>query len=104
MIEIKDVSKKYKNGTHALYNINLNIDAKEFVYIVGSTGSGKSTLIKILNGEEIPTSGDAIVNGVNVGKLKFNKVPLYRRNIGVVFQDYRLLPKQNVYENVWLLI
>lgn len=100
MIEIKDVSKKYKNGTHALYNINLNIDAKEFVYIVGSTGSGKSTLIKILNGEEIPTSGDAIVNGVNVGKLKFNKVPLYRRNIGVVFQDYRLLPRKTVFENV----
>lgn len=100
MINIKNVSKTYKNGTHALYNINLDIDEKEFVYIVGSTGSGKSTLIKILNGEEIPTEGEAIVNGIDVGKLKFSKVPLYRRNIGVVFQDYRLLPRKTVFENV----
>lgn len=100
MISIKDVSKTYKNGTHALYNINLDIQDKEFVYIVGSTGSGKSTLIKILNGEEIPTSGSAIVNGTDVGKLRFSKVPLYRRGIGVVFQDYRLLPKRTVFENV----
>lgn len=100
MISIKDVSKTYKNGTHALYNINLEIQDREFVYIVGSTGSGKSTLIKILNGEEIPTSGEAVVNGVNVGKLRFSKVPLYRRGIGVVFQDYRLLPRRTVFENV----
>lgn len=100
MISIKDVSKTYKNGTHALYNINLEIKDREFVYIVGSTGSGKSTLIKILNGEEVPTSGEAVVNGVNVGKLRFSKVPLYRRGIGVVFQDYRLLPKRTVFENV----
>ncbi len=100
MISIKDVSKTYKNGTHALYNINLEIKDREFVYIVGSTGSGKSTLIKILNGEEVPTSGEALVNGVNVGKLRFSKVPLYRRGIGVVFQDYRLLPKRTVFENV----
>ena len=100
MISIKDVSKTYKNGTHALYNINLEIKDLEFVYSVGSTGSGKSTLIKILNGEEVPTSGEALVNGVNVGKLRFSKVPLYRRGIGVVFQDYRLLPKRTVFENV----
>lgn len=100
MIEIKNVSKTYDNGTHALYNINLTINAEEFVYIVGSTGSGKSTLIKLLDGEEIPTDGDVIVNDVNVGKLKFKKVPLYRRNVGVVFQDYRLLPRKTVFENV----
>ena len=100
MIEIKNVSKTYDNGTHALYNINLEINAEEFVYIVGSTGSGKSTLIKLLDGEEVPTDGDVIVNDVNVGKLKFKKVPLYRRNVGVVFQDYRLLPRKTVFENV----
>ncbi len=100
MISIRDVSKTYKNGTHALYNINLEIQDREFVYIVGSTGSGKSTLIKILNGEEIPTSGEVMVNGTNVGKLRFGKVPLYRRGIGVVFQDYRLLPRRTVFENV----
>ena len=100
MIEIKNVSKTYDNGTQALYNINLEINAEEFVYIVGSTGSGKSTLIKLLDGEEVPTDGDVIVNDDNVGKLKFKKVPLYRRNVGVVFQDYRLLPRKTVFENV----
>ncbi len=100
MIEIENVFKKYKNGTHALNGISLEVKDEEFIYIVGSTGSGKSTLIKILNGEEIPTSGKAIVNGIDVGKLRFSKVPLYRRNVGVVFQDYRLLPRKTVFENV----
>lgn len=100
MIEIENVFKKYKNGTHALNGISLEVKDEEFIYIVGSTGSGKSTLIKILNGEEIPTSGKAVVNGIDVGKLRFSKVPLYRRNVGVVFQDYRLLPRKTVFENV----
>ncbi len=114
MIKFDKVSKTYKNGTHALYDISLDIKDGEFVYIIGETGSGKSTMIKILDGEELPTSGDVIVTGininkkkkdnkdedVNVGKLKKRKVPLYRRNIGVVFQDYRLLPKKTVFENV----
>lgn len=100
MIKIENVSKKYKNGTHALYNINLEVKDEEFIYIVGSTGSGKSTLIKILNGEEIPTEGKVYVNDIDVGKLRFSKVPLYRRNVGVVFQDYRLLPRKTVFENV----
>lgn len=100
MIEIKNVSKTYKTGTHALYNINLSIGDGEFVYIIGPTGSGKSTLIKLLDGEEVPSSGDVIVSDINVGKLKYSKVPLYRRNIGVVFQDFRLLPKKTVFENV----
>ena len=100
MIKINNASKIYKNGTHALYDLNLEIQDSEFVYIVGSTGSGKSTLIKLLDGEEIPSSGSVIVNDVNVGKLRHSKVPLYRRTIGVVFQDYRLLPKKTVFENV----
>ena len=83
MLELKHIAKTYKNGVNALYNINLKIDQGEFVYIIGPTGSGKSTLIKLLDGEEIPTKGKVEVAGINVGKLKHSKVPLYRRNIGV---------------------
>ena len=100
MIEFKSVSKTYKNGTHALYDINLKVEDGEFAYIVGPTGSGKSTLIKLLDGEEIPTNGHVIVSGVDVGRLKKSKVYLYRRKIGVVFQDYKLLPEKTVFENV----
>lgn len=100
MIYLENVSKCYKNGVNALDNINLQINDGEFVYIIGSTGSGKSTLIKLLDGEEIPTTGTVSVEGINVGKLKHNKVPYYRRNIGVVFQDFRLLPEKTVFENV----
>ena len=83
-----------------MYDVNLKIDQGEFVYIIGPTGSGKSTLIKLLDGEEIPTKGKVEVTGINVGKLKHSKVPLYRRNIGVVFQDFRLLESKTVFENV----
>ena len=100
MIKIENVSKTYKNGTHALSNISLEIKDGEFVYIIGPTGSGKSTLIKLLNGDEVPNSGTVLVNDLNVGKLRHSKVPVYRRNIGVVFQDYRLLPRKTVFENV----
>ena len=100
MIDLKDVSKAYPNGVHALNHVNLHIDKGEFVYVIGATGSGKSTLIKVLNGEEVPDEGTVIVGGVNVGGLKHRKVPYYRRNIGCVFQDYRLLPKLTVYENI----
>ena len=89
-----------KNGVNALYDVNLKIDQGEFVYIIGPTGSGKSTLIKLLDGEEIPTKGKVEVTGINVGKLKHSKVPLYRRNIGVVFQDFRLLERKTVFENI----
>ena len=99
-MELKHVGKTYKNGVNALYNINLKIDQGEFVYIIGPTGSGKSTLIKLLDGEEIPTKGKVEVTGINVGKLKHSKVPLYRRNIGVVFQDFRLLERKTVFENI----
>lgn len=100
MLELKHIAKTYKNGVNALYNINLKIDQGEFVYIIGPTGSGKSTLIKLLDGEEIPTKGKVEVTGINVGKLKHSKVPLYRRNIGVVFQDFRLLERKTVFENI----
>ena len=73
---------------------------EEFVYVIGPTGSGKSTLIKLLDGEEVPNEGQVIVNDINVGKLRHSRVPVYRRNIGVVFQDFRLLPKMTVFENI----
>ena len=100
MILLENVSKEYKNGVHALRDVNLAIDDGEFVYIIGPTGSGKSTLIKLLDGEEIPSSGTVMVENINVGKLKHSKVPVYRRNIGVVFQDYRLLPRLTIFENI----
>ncbi len=100
MITLNNISKTYNNGVHALADVNLKISAGEFVYIIGPTGCGKSTLIKLLNGEEIPTSGEVLVNEINVGKLKHAKVPKYRRNIGVVFQDYRLLEYKTVGENI----
>ena len=100
MIECTHVYKKYKKGVNALFDINLKIDQGEFVYIIGPTGSGKSTLIKLLDGEEIPTKGDVYVVGIDVGRLRHSKVPIYRRNIGVVFQDFRLLPSKTVFENI----
>lgn len=100
MIHMENVSKTFKNGVHALREVNLFIEEGEFVYIIGPTGSGKSTLIKLLDGEEIPTHGRVIVADTNVGKLKHSRVPKYRRNIGVVFQDFRLLPELTVFENI----
>ncbi len=100
MIQLENVSKSYKNGVHALRNVNLTIEDGEFVYVIGPTGSGKSTLIKLLDGEEIPDEGSVLVNNVDVGKLKHSKVPYYRRNIGVVFQDFRLLPALTIFENI----
>jgi cell division transport system ATP-binding protein len=104
MLLMRNVSKTYKNGVNALYNINLTIEQGEFVYIIGPTGSGKSTLIKLLDGEEIPTNGLVEVIGINIGKLRHSKVPMYRRNIGVVFQDYKLLERKTVFENVYFAL
>lgn len=104
MVKLSSVSKKYPNGVNALYDINMSIEQGEFVYVIGATGSGKSTLIKIINSEELPTSGEAIVLGTNVGKLRHRAVPKYRRNIGVVFQDFRLLPNKTVFENVYFAL
>lgn len=100
VIHLENVSKVYNNGVHALKNMTLHIDDGEFVYIIGPTGSGKSTFIKLIDGEEIPDSGTVMVAGTNVGKLKHKKVPYYRRNIGVIFQDFRLLPNLTVFENI----
>ncbi len=100
MIELKNVTKSYPNGVHALNRVSLAIEDGEFIYIIGPTGSGKSTIIKILNGEEVPDSGLVLVDGVDVGSVKHRKVPYYRRNIGCVFQDYRLLPTLTVQENI----
>lgn len=100
MITLENVSKSYAKGQPALNDVSLHIDKGEFVFIVGNSGSGKSTLIKLLLKELEPTSGTIIVNDQNLGKMKRRKVPKYRRVVGVVFQDFRLLKDRNVYENV----
>ena len=99
MISLSHVSKLFPKGVHALNHVDLNIDDGEFVYVIGATGSGKSTLVRILNAEEVPDTGTVLVNGIDVGKLKHRKIPKYRRQIGCIFQDYRLLPSLTVYEN-----
>lgn len=100
MITLENVSKSYAKGQPALNDVSLHIDKGEFVFIVGNSGSGKSTLIKLLLKELEPTSGTIIVNDQDLGKMKRRKVPKYRRWVGVVFQDFRLLKDRNVYENV----
>ncbi|WP_305780973.1 cell division ATP-binding protein FtsE [Paenibacillus sp. 598K] len=100
MIEMQDIWKTYANGSHALRGVSVLIDRNEFVYLVGPSGAGKSTFMKLIYREEIPTKGQISVNGFNIGKLKPRKIPYVRRNIGVIFQDYRLLPKLSAYENI----
>ena len=101
MINFDNVSKQYKNSnTPALNEINLNIEQGEFVFLVGQSGSGKSSLLRLLLKEEKPTSGIVTVNGVNVAKLPNRKVPAFRRTMGIVFQDFRLLPGKTVFDNV----
>ena len=100
LITINNVTKRFKNGTVALNDISLEIGKGEFVFVIGPTGCGKSTLIKVIYREEKPTSGEVFVGGVNVAKLRNRKVYKIRRKIGVVFQDFKLLEKLTVYENV----
>jgi cell division transport system ATP-binding protein len=100
LIEMVDVWKTYPNGTHALEGITIRIDKGEFVYVVGPSGAGKSTFIKLMYREERPTKGQIVLNGHNVAKIKERHIPKVRRSIGVVFQDYKLLPKLNVFDNV----
>lgn len=100
LIRISDVQKTYKTGTVALYDFNLSIKKGEFVFVIGASGSGKSTLIKMLYREEKPDKGSIIIGGINVAKLRNRKVYVLRRKLGVVFQDFKLLPKLTVYENV----
>lgn len=99
-IKFKDVEKTYKNGVNAVYDVDLEIKKGEFVFVIGASGSGKSTLIKMLYRAERPTKGEIYLGGINVAKVKNSKVYKLRRKIGIVFQDYKLLQKQTVYENV----
>ena len=100
MIQLEHVSKSFSQGIPALNDVSLHISEGEFVFIVGDSGSGKSTLIKLLLKELEPTSGDITINGTNIRKLPHRKVPYFRRNVGCVFQDFRLLKDRNVYDNV----
>ncbi len=100
IIKIKNVKKTYKTGTTAIYDMDLNIEKGEFVFVIGQTGCGKSTLIKMLYREEKPTSGQILVGGIDVGKIRNRKVYKLRRKIGIVFQNYQLLPNSTAYENV----
>lgn len=97
---MKDVWKTYDNGIKAINGIDITIDKGEFVYIVGPSGAGKSTFMRMMYREEKPTSGKIVINGKDVGKLKSKYIPKLRREIGVVFQDFKLLPRLTVYENV----
>ena len=100
MIEFKNVSKKYGTGTVAVDNANFTIEKGEFAFLIGDSGSGKSTMIKMMLKEEDPTSGNIIINGRDITKIKPSKVPYLRRSMGIVFQDFRLLPDKTVYDNV----
>lgn len=100
MIKLQGVTKKYKTGVNALNGMDLNIAPGEFVYVIGPTGAGKSSFMKLLYREEKPTTGKVFVDGMDLSKIKNRHVPYFRRKIGVVFQEYRLLPKKTVYENV----
>lgn len=100
MIKLEHVSKSYSAGIPALNDVNLDIEAGEFVFIVGNSGSGKSTLIKLLLKELEPTEGAITINDRNLSAIRRKQIPKYRRNVGVVFQDFRLLKDRNVYENV----
>ena len=100
LITLDDVSKRYPNGTFALRDVDLQVDAADFVFLVGSSGAGKSTLIRLLIREELPSTGRVIVDGADVAGLSRGRVPALRRKVGVVFQDFKLLPTKTVFENV----
>jgi len=100
VIDFENVSKTYPNGTNALHNVSLHIDKAEFVFIVGASGAGKSTFLKLIMREEVPTSGEITINGNRLSKLKKRHVPYLRRHMGIVFQDFRLIDKMNVFDNV----
>ena len=100
MIEFINVSKTFPEGNHAVENINLKIEDGEFVFIVGPSGAGKSTMLKLIMREEVPSEGQVIVNGRDLTKMKRNQVPYLRRTMGIVFQDFRLIDKMTVFENV----
>ncbi len=103
MIQLRNVYKKYKDN-YALQNINLDIMSSEFVFLTGSSGAGKSTLMKLLYREEVPTSGTVMIGNINIAKLSNDRVPNIRRCMGIVFQDYKLLPNISVYDNIAYVI
>lgn len=100
MIDFSGVSKTYPNGTKALNDVNIHIDRGEFVFIVGASGAGKSTFLKMIMREEVPSAGHIVIDGIELNTLKASKVPYYRRKLGIVFQDFRLIPNRTVYDNV----
>ena len=102
MIRLKDVEKTYENGTEALQGISFTIEDGEFVFLVGPSGSGKSTIIKLLTGEVIPTAGRVMVNGFSMSRISDRQIPYMRRTIGVIFQDFCLIPKKTVFDNLSL--
>ena len=102
MIRLKDVVKTYDNGTEALRGISFTIEDGEFVFLVGPSGSGKSTIIKLLTGEILPTEGRVMINGFSMSRISDKQIPFMRRTIGVIFQDFRLIGKKTVYDNLSL--
>jgi len=100
MIRLTDVFKVYANGTKALKGVSFTLNTGEFAFLVGPSGSGKSTIIKLLTGEVAPTDGQVVVNGYDMDRIKMRKMPYLRRTIGVIFQDFRLIDKKTVFENV----
>ena len=100
LIEFKNVTKKYDNKTTALSDVNISIDKGEFVFVVGSSGAGKSTFLKLMMREEVPSSGTITIDGVELNKMRKRKIPKFRRKLGIVFQDFRLIPNMTVYDNV----
>jgi cell division transport system ATP-binding protein len=104
IVQLRSVTKTYKNGCHGLLDVSLEVKQKEFLFVTGPSGSGKSTLLKLLYGEEFPTQGEVIVNDCNVTELRGDRLSLLRRKIGVVFQDYKLIPQRTVAENVTFVL
>lgn len=102
MILLKDVAKTYDNGTQALQGVSFTIEDGEFVFLVGPSGSGKSTIIKLLTGEVIPTAGRVMINGFSMSRISEKQIPYMRRTIGVIFQDFRLIPSRTVFDNLAL--
>jgi len=100
MVQLTDVFKSYENGIRALKGVSMTIDDGEFVFLVGPSGSGKSTIIKLITGEIAPTDGEIHVNGYDLNRIKFSKLPYMRRTLGVIFQDFRLIEDKTVYENI----
>ena len=100
MIRLKDVEMEYENGTRAINGISLNIEDGEFAFLVGPSGSGKSTIIKLLTGEVEPTAGRIMINGFSVSNIADKQLPLMRRTLGIIFQDFRLIEKKTVYDNL----